>query len=422
MAMQTTIGTLSFDLPERKPAFQPLELLVYLCVFLSITLIVFSVMLNFRFGYRLAEADGDGWLYGGFAACADAFKGMLPFLMTVAWRNGYRMAPVVGGIMFALFTSFSFTAEIGFAAQMRDQRTSLRSTGAERYADLRTEMTRLQTALAALGTPRPSKAIDEERRAILASPAGEGRRTVDDISIKCQFNRKETRDHCKQWSKLGVELETARQAEFFATSISEIRQKLDANTIGAGQKADPQVAAINRVATWVSAAFQGDDIQTALSILVALVLEVGSGFGLYMATAPLQTRENREERIFPLPSPPAMQIVEPDEPILIEDRKTSAMPTVAQPVKEIEAPAEVGLYIARFALDCLVPVEGKAETSTALYRVYEGWCKQKGYIPLLEAIFFEQFHQVAGEAGIELFKTGANVVYRNVGIREIERE
>ncbi len=43
--------------------------------------------------------------------------------MTVAWRNGYRVAPVVGGIMFAFFTSFSFTAEIGFAAQMRDQRT-----------------------------------------------------------------------------------------------------------------------------------------------------------------------------------------------------------------------------------------------------------------------------------------------------------
>jgi hypothetical protein len=175
--------------------------------------------------------------------------------------------------MFALFTSFSFTAEIGFAAQMRDQLASVRSTGVERYADLRSEMTRLQTALAALGTPRPSKVVEEERRAILASHVGEGRRKVDDISIKCQFNRKETRDQCRQWSNLGIELEPARQAESYAASISEIRQKLDTNTIGAGQKADPQVAAINRVATWVSAAFQGDDIQTALSILVALVLD-----------------------------------------------------------------------------------------------------------------------------------------------------
>lgn len=141
-------------------------------------------------------------------------------------------------------------------------------------------MTRLQTSLAALGTPRPSKAIEEERRAILATPVGEGKRTVDDISLKCQFNCRDTRELCQQWSTRGVELETARQAEAYAASIAEIRQKLDTNTVGAGQKADPQVAAINRVATWVSAAFQGDDIQTALSILVALVLEVGSGFGL----------------------------------------------------------------------------------------------------------------------------------------------
>ena len=60
MAMQTTIGTLSFELPARRPAFQPFELLIYLCIGLSLSLIVFSVMLNFRFGYRLAEADGDG--------------------------------------------------------------------------------------------------------------------------------------------------------------------------------------------------------------------------------------------------------------------------------------------------------------------------------------------------------------------------
>jgi hypothetical protein len=415
--MQTTIGTLSLELPARRPAFQPFELLIYLCIGLSLSLIVFSVMLNFRFGYRLAEADGDGWLYGGFAACADAFKGMLPFLMTIAWRNGHRLATVVGGIMFALFTLFSLTAEIGLAAQIRDQRTSLRSVGAERYADLRSEMTRLQTSLAALGTPRPSKAIEEERRAILASPVGEGRRTVDDISVKCQFNRKETRDQCQQWSTRGVELETARQAESYAASIADIRRQLNTNTVGAGQKADPQVAAINRVATWVSAAFQGDDIQTALSILVALVLEVGSGFGLYMATTPLQAREPLGERTFPVPSPAPVTLMEADEPVLIEDRKTSAMTIAAQPVKEIEAPAEVGRYIARFALDCLKPVEKEAVTSTALYRVYEDWCKQKGYIPLLEAIFFEQFNQIANEAGIELFRTGANVVYRNVGLK-----
>ena len=133
-------------------------------------------MLNFRFGYRLAEADGDGWLYGGFAACADAFKGMLPFLMTIAWRNGHRLATVVGGIMFALFTMFSLTAEIGLAAQIRDQRTSLRSVGAERYADLRSEMTRLQTSLAALGTPRPPKPL--KRNAAPSSPPPSGKADV----------------------------------------------------------------------------------------------------------------------------------------------------------------------------------------------------------------------------------------------------
>lgn len=142
-----------------------------------------------------------------------------------------------------------------------------------------------------------------------------------------------------------------------------------------------------------------------------------------MATTPLQASAGHEEKVVPLSSPAPVTIAaideapDADKPKLIEDRKTSAMTIAAQPVKTLEPPAEVGRYIARFALDCLEPVEGEAVTSTALYRVYEDWCKQKGYIPLLEALFFVQFNQVADEAGMEIFRTGANVVYRNVGLK-----
>ena len=66
--------------------------------------------------------------------------------------------------------------------------------------------------------------------------------------------------------------------------IADIQTKLDTST---GQtvmsEADPQAMVLAKLANLVFADVKVEDVQTALTVFVALLLEVGSGFGMYVA-------------------------------------------------------------------------------------------------------------------------------------------
>ena len=95
-------------------------------------------------GYRFADTELDGWIYGGIGALTDGFKALQPFPMMLSWRKGYRIPAVVGGLIFAVFTAFSFTAEVGFASQHRMAKAASRVTGEDRYKDLRRQLERAE--------------------------------------------------------------------------------------------------------------------------------------------------------------------------------------------------------------------------------------------------------------------------------------
>ena len=70
-------------------------------------------------GYRFANTELDGWIYGGVGALTDGFKALTPFFMMLSWRKGYRIPAIAGAVMFTVFTAFSFTTEVGYASQHR---------------------------------------------------------------------------------------------------------------------------------------------------------------------------------------------------------------------------------------------------------------------------------------------------------------
>jgi hypothetical protein len=395
------------------------DVLLGVGVLLCLCMIGLSTVLNFRMGYRFADTPFDGYIYGGIGAAMDGFKALIPFLMTLAWRRGYRVPGLVGGLMFIVFTAMSFTAELGFASQHRMAKAAQLRVGSDRYSDLRHQLARVEVSLKQLGPQRPSAAIDEERKAILMTKAPESRQTVGDLSSTCTVTRRETREACTRWQTLGIEAATAAQAEMLERQAASIRRSLDSVKEGAGSEvSDPQAAALGRMMGWFQAAFQGDDIQVGLSVLVALVIEVGSGLGLYLVTVTLGHAPDMGKSL------PPVKVLEPEplpSPAEAVSDESSQLELVVEAPAMLTAkkkePTEVGRYIGRYALERLEPVEGSPVTSTLLYRDYEAWCEANSYVPLLEALFFNEFNVIAKEVGIEIYQSGGNVVYRDVGLK-----
>ena len=48
-------------------------------------------------------------------------------------------------------------------------------------------------------------------------------------------------------------------------------------------EADPQAAVLAKLAAIIAPSIKVEDVQTALTVFIALLLEVGSGFGMYIA-------------------------------------------------------------------------------------------------------------------------------------------
>jgi hypothetical protein len=347
---------------------------------MSLGLICGSVLLNFRMAYRAADTDFDGWLYGVSIGLADALKALMPFIVARALAHRNWLAVAAGACFFMLMSTYSFTAAVGFAAQHRMTKTTERAGTAERYHDLRQRYQALQEARQNLGSQRAATIIREERAALLLKPVP-GRRTVGDASANCTLNRSEVRASCEEWRRLGVELASAMEAERIDTDLRELRSELD--TIPAVQNGqDPQTVAISRLSQWFAKAFSVEDIQLGLSILLALVVETGSGFGLYLASDLLRRHHEGEGR--------------------------GVM---------ADAPKRLGM-VDDYALARLVPALGATMTGSTLYADYVVWCARAGFVALSRAPFLEQFGGLAAELGLRIEHVAGDAVFQDVQATE----
>lgn len=164
--------------------------LVVIGIGVSIGLIVVSAVLNFRVGYRTADTEFDGWVYGLGAGMADALKAIAPFVALWGWRNKDNLAVGAATVVFLVFSAYSFSAALGFAAHHRVVKQGEESGAFEKRKDTRAEFDRIDTRLKGLGVQRSEGEIDKSIAAILARPVGERQRTVDQISSKCTLNRR----------------------------------------------------------------------------------------------------------------------------------------------------------------------------------------------------------------------------------------
>jgi hypothetical protein len=242
-------------------------------VMVALVFIAVSAMMNFTFVSSLGKTPHEGQMFGAVSLASDAFKALLPLLLARAVRAGQRLQLVVGALMFTLFTGASFLSAVGFSSINRMAVTRAAETGGETLVANRREAAAIEARIAALPVHRPLTVVAEA-----LAGAQQDRRWS--FSKKCtDATEAKSREFCAAYFQLRVEQAAATEA----VRLSEQRAVLLAASAtmqdnGAGRDADPQATVVATVLAADKAT-----VQRLLVLMIAVIVEIGSGFGLYVA-------------------------------------------------------------------------------------------------------------------------------------------
>lgn len=238
----------------------------------TIILIAVSVTMNFRFGLSLGTTEWDALVYGMASAGADGFKVILPFAVAYAWRSSRYLATLVGSALWAIFTIYSMTSSLGHSASNRAEMAGEKRHGMSVYRDVQHAIGVKQREREQLPAFRPATAVDAEISA----------KELDwrwKRSNKCSTTASaDIRRFCEAMAALRAERVTALRAEVLDRELAALGHKLEqTGGQGAAGVADAQISFI--------AALLGvteDNVRLAMTLMVSLMVELGSGLGLFV--------------------------------------------------------------------------------------------------------------------------------------------
>ena len=154
----------------------------------------------------------------------------------------------------------------------------------------------------------------------------------------------------------------------------------------------------------------------ALVIFIALLLEVGSGLGMYIAFSQwrlgdrhVPAQATAVPTMTKLTETPAVVAVEPAVPALPEPR-VGANDNKSAPIEEEVAP---GSDVERYQNERVESQDGSSLTATALYEDYCAWCDEQEKEPLALPTFGREF----GELGVQKAKIAGRVRYIGVALK-----
>ncbi|HRK18042.1 MAG TPA: hypothetical protein PK970_03730 [Hyphomicrobiaceae bacterium] len=382
-------------------------------------LLAVSAAMNWRFGYTLGVSEFDKQIYGAASAAADCFKALIPFFLFAAIKNRMWSQVAASAVLWLVVTAYSLTSALGHAALNRHHTTGERAAQAATYKDLRAELKRAQDQLSWIPQHRPAQTV-------LSDIDGHRLQKLWTVTKGCaDVTGPQGREFCQKFQSLNAELASAQQAEKWNGAIAEISAKL-ANVDGAGAvaEADPQAAVLAKLVSLLGFSVKTEDMQTALAVFVAVLLEIGSAFGLYVAFATwrldhgsivapkmAQRREARvveasvaDEQPTPVETPvPAIAPAAAASPRLGVANDNRSAPKLTAPQTDVE----------RFYKERIELAEGNDITATTLYEDYCGWCEEQHKEPLSMPSFGREF----GDLGVRKAKIAGRVRYMGIGLR-----
>ncbi|MDX2156107.1 MAG: hypothetical protein SFW09_06310 [Hyphomicrobiaceae bacterium] len=356
----------------------------------------------------------DGVIYGAASAAADCFKALVPFFFFAAIRNRMWSQAAASAVVWLVVTAYSLTSALGHAALNRLDTTGQRAAQAQSYQDLRADLKRAEEQMGWIPQHRPAQTVQSEIDGLKTNRAWVWSNGCTDTKGK------QSREFCQQLHGLTSELASAQQADVLGKRIADVKAKLaNANANGghgapAMSEADPQAAVLSKLAAFVGVNVKVEDVQTTLAIFVALLLEVGSGFGMFVAFSSWRLHDRKA------PSVPQMApAVSPTVSVAPVAMRIAATPAAAVaiandnrnvPVQKLVAPET---DVERFKKERIDTTDGSSLTATALYEDYCAWCEEQDKEPLALPTFGREF----GELGVQKAKIAGRVRYIGVSLK-----
>ena len=383
-------------------------------------LLAVSAAMNYRFGFSLGKTPADGQIYGAASAAADCFKALVPFFFFAAWRNRMWSQAFAAAVVWVVVTGYSMTSALGHAALNRLDMSGQRAAATANYKDMRADTKRAQDQLTWIPAHRPPETVSAELNVHKAQRFWL-------VTSECtDVKGKSAREYCQQFHKLNAELASGVEAQKLETRITDIGTKLARAAGGSVMaEADPQASVLAKVT-----GVEIETVQTGLALLVALLIEIGSGFGMYVAFAYWRMHGHEPQavavsastaNVAPLRTADRTLALPPAE--AIEAEKPAALPAPAQPpatarlgANDNRTPAKRLLPdsdVQRFYREEVLATDGMSITLNDLYNSYCNWSEDQEKEPLAMPTFSREFRAL----GVRKEKIGGRVRYFDIALR-----
>ncbi len=408
-------------------------------------LLAVSAAMNWRFGFSLGRSELDGQIYGAASAAADCLKALIPFFFFAAVRNRIWSQAAASALVWTVVTTYSMTSALGHAALNRFDSTGQRAQEAQSYQDLRTELKRAEEQAGWIPQHRPYEAVQSEIDGLKMQRAWKWTNGCKDVNSKTE------RGFCQKLTGLDAELASASAAKTADVRISELRSKIDA---AAGKpalsEADPQAKVLTELASAFFPSVKIENVQMALTLFVALLLEICSGFGMYVAFSQwrLYDRQSAAPKLAkaeeitaaaavaaPVLTPIAVETSKPRsgandnrsieiplEREVVQVPAIEARPAEVHQVEQKVVEARVAAPVARLApennterfyKENVEVRDGSSVTATELYEDYCSWCDSKNKEPAALPSFAREF----AELGVKKEKVAGRVRYIGIALK-----
>jgi hypothetical protein len=359
--------------------------------------------MNWRFGFSLGRTELDGQIYGAASVAADCLKALIPFFLFAAIRNRMWSQAAAALVVGLVVTAYSLTSALGHAALNRFDTTGHRMVEAQTYKDLRGDLKRAQDQLSWIPQHRPAATVQGEIEAL------KSQRLWTTTNGCTDATRPQSRTFCQSFHGLTAEMASGQQAEVLEARIAEIQAKLgktDATTVMG--EADPQATVLANLS-----GLSVEQVQMAMTIFIALLLEVGSGFGMYIAFSQWRLYD-REAPAAPkmatAQSTAAAAVAAPQQAVAVKKPRLGTNDNRSLPPAKLLVPET---DVQRFYKESVDSQDGHTVSATSLYEAYCLWCEERQKEPLALPTFGREI----AEFGIQKVKKKDGVRYVGIALK-----
>ena len=369
-------------------------------------LLAVSAAMNWRFGFSLGRTELDGQIYGAASAAADCMKALVPFFFFAAIRNRMWSQAAASALVWVVVTAYSLTSALGHAALNRFDTAGHRAATVAAYKDHRADLARAEEQLTWIPQHRPAQTVQAEIDSLKSDRAWVWSKECTEVTGN------KGRTYCQNYHALAAELASAEQSIALEARVADIQAKIgEQNGATVMSEADPQAAVLAKLAALIAPNVKVEDVQTALTVFIALLLEVGSAFGMYIAFSQWRLYERHTPaapRMVPVST--AAAAVAAPKAVAIAKPRSGANDNRSAPAQRLIAPET---DVEPFYKERIETQDGSSLTTTSLYEDYCAWCEEQQKEPLALPTFGREF----GELGVQKARIAGRVRYIGIALK-----